>query len=235
LGYLYLNKFSNQHNISKPMAKNKEENERPDQKELNVSKDASVDFPVEVIATEADPYHVTGTKFHAGSKKAEELVRRGWVKMAMIALLIMASFGFQEVKAQTSVLQSLYNATNTYTLARLQAATATRDTATNAGVAELYSKRISGPGTITIQVEQTKVSGTVAGTMTLYGSVDGVYYTAINTEETQTAIATKTLVDATGVTTYHWRLKTSPFLYYKIGVAGGTTCVYYLDGFILKH
>ncbi len=217
------------------MAEDRKESKKPDQKDLVVSKDASVDFPVEVIATEADPYHVTGTKFQAGEKKAKELVARGWVKMAMIALLIVAGLGVSEVKAQASVLASMYNASNSYSLAELQAATATRDTVTNSGVGAIYSKRIAGPGTVTIQVNQTKVSGTVAGTLTLYGSLDGVYYSALNTEETQTALATKTLVDATGVTVYHWRLKNSPFLYYQIGASGGTTTVYYLDAFIMKH
>lgn len=63
------------------MAKQKEGQEGAS-KELSVAKDASVDFPVTVIATEADPYHETGAEFQAGSKKAAELVKRGWVKLA---------------------------------------------------------------------------------------------------------------------------------------------------------
>jgi hypothetical protein len=226
------------------MANEKElkDKKSPDQKELTISADASIDWPVEVQALDADPYHLTGTNFKAGHKKAKELEARGWVKIigkmpavASMILFLMVSLFSINVNAQASVMQSMYNATNTYTLARLQAATAVRDTVTNAGVGALYSKRIAGPGTVTIQVNQTKVSGTVAGTLTLYGSLDGVYYSALNTEETQTALATKTLVDATGVTVYHWRLKNSPFLYYQIGASGGTTTVYYLDAFIMKH
>lgn len=144
----------------------------------------------------------------------------------LIPFLFMAFVG-QAQKA------SLYNATNTYSLARLQAATATRDTVTDTGLGALYSKIQNGDGYVTIQVNVTKVSGTVAGTITVSGSLDGVNYKAASTEETQTALATAALTN--GSDTFLWRLKKSPYLYYKISTAGGTTCVYYLDAFILKH
>lgn len=200
------------------------------EKELVISKDASVDFPVEVIATEADPYHVTGTKFHAGSKKAKELVARGWVTLAMLALLITASFS---MNAQTSVLQSLYNGTNSYSLAELLVATATSDTVTNTGTGVLTTKRVAGPGAVTIQVIATKVSGTVGGTITLLGSLDGTSFSALNTEETQTALATKTATDASA--SYHWRLSKSPFLYYQVSWAGTGTMVATFTATIMKH
>lgn len=206
----------------------------PDQKVLKISKDASIDFPVDVIATEADPYHETGAQFQAGKKKAEELVKRGWVRMAraasMIALFIMASFGSY---AQTSVLADMYNASNSYSLAELNASTVTSDTVTNTGSGFLYAKRVAGPGTVTVQVNATKVSGTVGGTLTLYGSLDGVTYSALNTEETQTALATKTATDATA--SYHWRLKNSPFLYYGVGWVGTGTMVATFTAKIMKH
>jgi hypothetical protein len=202
------------------------------EKELNVAKDASIDFPVEVIATEADPYHETGIKFHAGKKKAEELVKRGWVKFAMIALLAISGFG---AIAQESVYAPLYNPGTTYSLTRLNSTTVVRDTVTDTGTGYLNSKRIAGPGAITIQVNVQKVSGTIAGSLTLSGSTDGVYYATIPTEETQTAVTVGTLTDQSGVKAWVWRIKTSPFLYYRVTASGGTTTVYYLNGFILKH
>lgn len=217
------------------MTKEKEEgkDEKKLEKKLEQTADASIDFPVEVEALVADPYHETGAIFHAGKKKAAELVKRGWVKMvSVVALIMLASVS---INAQTSVIASLYNATNTYSLAKLQAATAVQDTVTDTGVGALYSKRISGPGVVTVQVNVQKVSGTVAGTITLYGSIDGINYSAANTEETQTALATKALANTAGTVAYHWRLKDSPYLYYQIGTAGGTTCVYYLTASILKH
>lgn len=214
------------------MSREKETKEKPDAKELSVAKDASVDFPVDVIATEADPYHETGTKFQAGTKKAAELVKRGWVKLASIVLLMVA-MGIG-ANAQTSVDQPLYNATNTYTLARLIAATATSDTVTNTGTGVLTTKKVGGPnGIVTIEVVATKVSGTVGGTITLLGSLDGTNFTALNTQETQTALATKTASDASA--NYHWRLNSSPFLYYQVSWAGTGTMVATFTARILKH
>lgn len=217
------------------MGKKKEDDEtaaeRPDEKKLDVSKDASIDFPVEVEALDADPYHETGTKFQAGEKKAKELVKRGWVKMAAILLFMFAGLGV--LQAQTSVLAPFYNATNTYTLARLLAATAVRDTITDAGTALLTTKPVGGPGTVTVQVNVIKVSGTVAGTITLLGSLDGLTFKAIPTRETQTSVTTITAANATG--TYLIRLPDSPCKYYQISWSGGTTMVAYLEAIVMKH
>jgi len=219
------------------MAKNRNESptpeEGPDQKQLTVSKDASIDFPVEVEALEADPYHVTGEKFHAGTKKAAELEKRGWVKIigkVATMLFILLSIG---LNAQTSVDVPLVNPGNTFDITKLNTATATRDTVTNTGVGYLNTKKINGPGTVTIALVVTKVSGTVGGTITLQGSLDGTNYKAINTSETQTGIATITAADASAA--YHWRLSNSPFTYYRVSWTGTGTMVAYLDARILKH
>jgi len=218
------------------MAEKKEKTKAPDAKQIDVSKDASVDFPVEVESLDANPYHSPGEIFKIGSKNADKLVKRGWVKLvkaaSMLVLFVLASVG---AFAQASVIAPLYNATNTYSLAKLQAATITQDTVTDTGTGALYVKRIAGPGVVTIQVNVQKVSGTVAGTITLSGSLDGVNYVALNTQETQTALATATLANTTGTVAYSWRLSANPYLYYKVGTAGGTTTVYYLTAWILKH
>lgn len=216
--------------------KQNEEIEKPDQKKMEIN-NPSVDWPVEVEALEADPYHVTGTKFKAGSKKAEELEKRGWVKIVgkvAAMILFMVAIGTGKLCAQASVDQPLYNATNTYTLAKLIAATATSDTVTNTGTGVLTTKKVGGPnGIVTIEVVATKVSGTVGGTITLLGSLDGTNFTALNTQETQTALATKTASDASA--NYHWRLNSSPFLYYQVSWAGTGTMVATFTARILKH
>jgi len=181
----------------------------------------SVDFPVDVIATEADPYHETGTVFQAGTKKAKELVKRGWVTMAtMIALILVSSLG---VVAQVSVLtdlKSIYNLSS--------------DTVTNTATVYLQSVRIAGAAqTTTIQVNVTKISGTVGGTISLQGSLDGTNYKALNTSETQTALATITATDATNV--YHWRLNYSPFLYYRVSWTGTGTMAASFTAKLMKH
>jgi hypothetical protein len=150
--------------------------------------------------------------------------------VVVLGVLVALAATTFEVKAQV---QSFYNGTNSYSKAELLAATAIVDTVTDAGAGAVYTKTVKGDGRVTIQVDVTKVSGAVAGTITLEGSVDGVTYDIINTEETQTAIAPKALANATD--TYHWRLKENDFVYYKVGTAGGTTCVYYLSAQMLKH
>ena len=150
-------------------------------------------------------------------------------KLIFILLAICVTIGASAQKVP------FYNAKNTYSLANLVAATVTVDTVTNAGAGALYTKVSNGDGRVTIQVNVQKVSGTVAGTITLYGSLDGVNYKAIVTKETQTALATGTLADNAGVTAYTWRLTDSPYLYYQVGTAGGTTVVYYLTAWYVKH
>lgn len=98
----------------------------------------------------------------------------------------------------------------------------TRDTVTNTGTIYLTTPRLAGvSGITTIQVNVTKISGTVGGTISLLGSLDGTNYKALNTAETQTALATITATDASNV--YHWRLSNNPFLYYRVSWTGTGT------------
>lgn len=153
------------------------------------------------------------------------------MKKYIVILFVAIAFNF--AKAQTSVIQSMYNPGNTYSLAKLLTTVVTRDTVTDTGTAYVCSKRISGPGQITIQINITKVSGTVAGTVTLMGSLDGVNFKAMPTQETQTGLATVTATN--GSTSFSWRLSSSPYLYYQANWVGTGSMVAYLDGFILKH
>jgi len=96
------------------------------------------------------------------------------------------------------------------------------DTVTNTATAYLSTRIMvakNSPSTIWVAV--TKISGTVGGTITLQGSLDGTNWKAINTPETATALATFTATDATN--TYHWRLNSSPFLYYRVSWTGTGT------------
>lgn len=70
------------------MAKSKKEEgevtvigEVSEPKELIVPPDAIIDVAVTVISLEADPYHKDGEEFQMGKKTAEELAKRGWVKI----------------------------------------------------------------------------------------------------------------------------------------------------------
>lgn len=97
------------------------------------------------------------------------------------------------------------------------------DTVTNTATAYITSKVLRDFPVLytTVQVNVTKISGTVGGTISLQGSLDGVNFKALNTAETQTALATVTAADAS--TSYHWRLNGSPFLYYRVSWTGTGT------------
>lgn len=97
------------------------------------------------------------------------------------------------------------------------------DTVTNTGTAYLTTPVVSAaPATTsTIWVAVTKISGTVGGTITLQGSLDGTNYKALNTPNTATALATFTAADASA--TYHWVISGSPFRYYRVSWTGTGT------------
>ncbi len=97
------------------------------------------------------------------------------------------------------------------------------DTVTNTGTTTWTSARVPAGGalTATVYVSVTKISGTVGGTITLQGSVDGTTWKAMNTADTQTALATITATDATN--TYHWRLTVNSFPYYRVSWTGTGT------------
>lgn len=98
----------------------------------------------------------------------------------------------------------------------------TSDTVTNTATAYLTIRGDQkNTSYTTIQVVVTKISGTVGGTISLQGSVDGTSYKALNTAETQTALATITATDASNV--YHWRLTGNPFQYYRVSWTGTGT------------
>lgn len=196
----------------------------PDGKKI-LSVKPSVDFPVDVIATEADPYHETGTVFQAGEKKAAELVKRGWVKLAAIAAFMLCAFTAQVSEAQTSVLTDLKS--ETYLL--------TSDTVVNTATAVLTSARIAGPAQdVTVQIVCTEISGTTAGTITLLGSLNGTNFVALTDSTTVPAITTKTATDVASQS-FTWNIKGSPYLYYRVSWTGSGTMSNRFSAKLLKH
>lgn len=131
------------------------------------------------------------------------------MKKLFILIIALAAFASIETKAQVGNFTSVYGLT--------------RDTVTNAATIYLTSPTlIAAPATsTTIWIAVTKISGTVGGTITLQGSLDGTNYKAINTVDTQTAEATITATDASN--TYHYRLAGSPFPYYRVSWTGTGT------------
>jgi len=104
----------------------------------------------------------------------------------------------------------------------------TYDTVTNTGTNYLTNRYItSGQAqTVTIQWNAVKTSGTVAGTVTLMGSLDGLNFKAITGNKLigNEAIATFTPTDVATQTT-SWVLQGNPFPWYRVSWTGAGTMV----------
>jgi hypothetical protein len=146
------------------------------------------------------------------------------LKYILLSALFLSALTFS-VNAQ-SVRENFYNTT--------YGSSYGTDTTTNAGTGSVKCNVISGSGaSTTVVVTVTKISGTVGGTLTLLGSLDGTNYKALTTPNTATALATYTATDATN--RYVWILSGSPFRYYKVEHVGTGTMASTLDADLLKH
>ena len=101
------------------------------------------------------------------------------------------------------------------------------DTVINTGVVTMTSPIVAGASnTTTVTATFTKLTGTVAGTATLLGSVNG-------TDWASASSTSYTVTDVASATT-SWVLSFKPFLYYRISVAGSGTSTYVVKGQVLS-
>lgn len=102
----------------------------------------------------------------------------------------------------------------------------TYDTVTNTGTNFLTNKvLVSGPGqTVSIQWTAVKLSGTVAGTVTLQASLDGLNFFTLTGNKTveNTTISTFTATDVASQTTA-WVIKNNPWPWYRVSWTGAGT------------
>jgi len=126
----------------------------------------------------------------------------------IVGLVALLTISFTTVQAQVD-LKSVYSLTS--------------DTVTNTGTVYLGTVRLepAAATTTTIWVAVTKISGTVGGTITLQGSLDGTNYKALYAINSATALAAFTATDASN--TYHWILTGSPMTYYRVSWTGTGT------------
>lgn len=99
----------------------------------------------------------------------------------------------------------------------------TSDTVTNTATAYLTSPRNLGPKqTTVIQVVCTKISGTVAGTISLLGTVDETNYKAVLLPQVSTALNTYTATDVASQT-FIFHVTNNPYLRYRVSWTGSGT------------
>jgi len=125
-------------------------------------------------------------------------------------LLIVGLVALLAINTNAQVVADFYNPLGT----NLTSDTLTLSSAT--GTIYVTSRALKADFTAhtTIQVDVTKISGTVAGTISLLGSLDGTNFKALTVLDAQTALATITATDATN--SYHFRITGGPFLYYRV-------------------
>lgn len=101
------------------------------------------------------------------------------------------------------------------------------DTIVDTGSKYLILKVNNKASNVAFQAVVTKVSGTVAGTVLLQGSIDGVNYKDISTDTLNlTDVATQS---------YLWTVSANPYLYYRLAGTGSGTMSAILTGYAIRR
>lgn len=94
------------------------------------------------------------------------------------------------------------------------------DTVTNTGT-EVLTLAVAGPkSSVTIAVKVLEISGTTAGAVKLYGSIDGGTTFAL-----LDGAGTFSPTDVTTAQSYAWHVKPSAFTHYRVSYTGAGTMV----------
>ena len=124
--------------------------------------------------------------------------------MKKIVLLLALSLGILVSQAQTSL-----TGANSLSI----------DTVTNTATKTMTGKVSGYQGTVTIQVDVTKISGTLAGTLTPIASNDGTTFYSVASRTSRDTAVTVTDVSAQG---YNFSMP-GGYLYYGVKWAGSGT------------
>lgn len=112
--------------------------------------------------------------------------------------------------------------------------TASTATVTNTATVTLTAQVKGANNVVSIEYIATKTSGTVAGTATLYGSVNGVTYSVVPTGIIKGAANAYTNTDVTK-NSYVWVITPSVYQYYQVQIAGSGTMVATVSGTVLTR
>ena len=142
----------------------------------------------------------------------------GKIMKSLILSALFVVFMALGANAQISTVQNL--------LSNTASGVKVTDTVTNTGTVTMTSAIVKGaPNQTTVTAVFTKLTGTVAGTATLQGSLNNVdFVSASSTSYTVTDLATQ----ATS-----WALTGKNYLYYRVNVVGSGTSTYTVKGQVL--
>jgi len=109
------------------------------------------------------------------------------------------------------------------------------ETITNTGTGILTAQLRGHKNTVTVQVTVTKTSGTIAGTLTLQGSLDNVTYkAALLPNGVSTAVNTYTATDV-ATQTFIWQLDKNAYNYWRVSYTGSGTMVATATAVLMAH
>lgn len=132
------------------------------------------------------------------------------------------------------------SATTVYTMK--QATGAVSDTVDDSGTGYVSLQVQNSYKAVSIQFVGTKISGTVAGTVTLQGSLNGTNYNTVSTVYLKSnpitpfstgAVATFTATN--GTSTKLWTITNSPYEYYRLSWTGTGTMSGIIKGYLLPN
>lgn len=108
----------------------------------------------------------------------------------------------------------------------------TSDTTANTGVSYVGLGVTEWYNTVTIQSVVTKISGTVAGTVTLQGSIDGTNYVTVNSSYADVTSYSPTDVETSSKL---FVVTGSPYRYYRLSYTGAGTMSASHRGYVLPN
>ena len=113
----------------------------------------------------------------------------------------------------------------------------TGDTVVNTATKACSLKVAHSYKQISVQAIVTKISGTVAGTITLQGTVDGTNYVTVDSAVIVSNHQPYPTYTATNTATQSkvWILNNSPYLWYKLSYTGSGTMSAILKGYLLPR
>lgn len=113
----------------------------------------------------------------------------------------------------------------------------TGDTVINTATKACSLRVVNSYKQIIIEANIVKVSGTVAGTVTLQGSIDGTNFVTVDSAAIVSNHSPFPTFTATNVATQNkiWIINQSPYLWYKLSYTGSGTMQAILKGYLLPR
>lgn len=176
------------------------------------------------VKVTGSPFHKDGDVIECAPHVANKMEANGWGKLITLALFMLASVFAYAQNTAYQVMKVHFANTNVLT-----------DTVTNTatGYVSTLTAMVNPAYTTTVQIEIVKISGTVAGTVTLQGSLDGTNWSTA----TSGALAITATYTATDVATQskNWIIVNNPYKYYRATWTGTGTMSATIAGRVWSH